>query len=386
MMTEEMRHRLEVLQDAFLRENAKFNLSAFRTREACWTGNILDSLAALEVGVLRDCSPTPCPSPDGGGDVSAEYDWHPKRNPSIHGGVLSHAREMRKAPTKAEELLWEALRFNQLYTRFRRQHPIGGMILDFYCHDAKLGIEVDGSTHDTEIQQEHDEDRTDKLYEDYGIRVIRFTNEQVLHHLSFVLSSIQHHLHFLPPPGEGSGMGEITQTEIKRTTKKILDLGTGGGFPLLPLALNLPQCRFVGVDSVQKKIAAVQRIIDELSIPNVTLLCGRAEELGRDSLHREQYDVVLCRAVDALNVLLELAASFAKAGGFILCWKSLNIEQELKDSLLARAELSCQLQRSYVYDLGADWGKRQILVFTKRAKTKEKYPRGIGIPKKSPLV
>ncbi len=225
MITEEMRSRLERLRDAFLVENAKLNLSAFRTPETCWTGNILDSVAALETKSLRD------------------------------------------------------------------QQPL-----------------------------------------------------------------------------------------------RILDLGTGGGFPLLPLALGLPQCTFVGMDATQKKIAAVQRIIDTLKIPRVTLVCGRSEELARDSAHREQYDVVLCRAIAELNVLLELAAPFAKVGGAILCWKSLKIEQELQDSLLARSELSCQMEQPYEYDLGSTWGRRQILVFTKRAKTRAKYPRGIGEPKKNPLL
>ena len=163
---------------------------------------------------------------------------------------------------------------------------------------------------------------------------------------------------------------------------KILDLGTGGGFPLLPLAICLPSSSFVGMDATQKKIAAVQRIIDELKIANVRLVCGRSEELAREQVHREQYDVVLVRALAELNVLLELAAPFAKVGGYILCWKSLTIDQELNDSLLARAELSCQLENPYVYDLGGTWGKRQILVFRKRANTNPKYPRPVGEPKK----
>jgi len=167
---------------------------------------------------------------------------------------------------------------------------------------------------------------------------------------------------------------------------KILDLGTGGGFPLLPLAICLPQCSFVGMDSVQKKVAAVQRIIDAVKIPNVSLVCGRSEELARQSDHREQYDVVLVRALAELNVLLELAAPFVKVGGHILCWKSLKIEQELKDSLLARSELSCQMEKPYEYDLDGNWGRRQILVFRKRAKTNAKYPREVGEPKKNPIL
>ncbi|HBH20174.1 MAG TPA: hypothetical protein DEB30_04870 [Candidatus Peribacter riflensis] len=246
MIAEEMHSRLEALRDAFLQENAKLNLSAFRTPEACWTGNILDSLAALETEPLRTLSPSPNPNPNP----------HPHPNPNPH------------------------------------PHP----------------------------------------------------------------------------------------------APSILDLGTGGGFPLLPLALCLPQCSFVGMDATQKKIAAVQRIIDALQIPNVSLICGRSEELARESAQREQYDVVLVRALAELNVLLELAAPFVNVGGTILCWKSLTIDQELHDSLLARSELSCQIEQPYAYDLGSAWGKRQILVFRKRAKTSKKYPRAVGEPKKTPLL
>lgn len=248
-MTEEMRHRLEQLCSVFLAENAKINLSAFRTHDACWTGNILDSLAALETEPLRHtANPTPYPLPP-----SPTPTPTPNPNPNPN-----------------------------------------------------------------------------------------------------------------PPP-------------------TILDLGTGGGFPLLPLALALPQCACTGMDAVQKKVSAVERIVREMGIENVRLVCGRSEELARREEHRERYDVVTVRALAELNVLLELAAPFVKVGGHILCWKSLKIDEELQDALLARAELSCHMEEPFVYDLGGTWGKRQILIFRKRAKTSEKYPRGIGEPKKKPL-
>ncbi|MDD5040876.1 MAG: DUF559 domain-containing protein [Candidatus Peribacteraceae bacterium] len=327
-------------------------------------------------------------------------EWQPKRNPSLHGSVLSHAREMRKNPTEAERKLWDALRFDRLDTRFRRQHPIENMIIDFYCHDAKLGIEVDGPIHDARL--DFDEDREIRLWEDHGIQIIRFPNEEVLHDLPRVIAKIKELIQSPPPPGEGPGVGEMNEkmgegkemeNEIKKgglggevELLKILDLGTGGGFPLLPLAICLPQYTFTGMDSVQKKIAAVQRIIDAMKIPNASLVCGRSEELAREGAHREQYDVVLVRGLAALNVLLELAAPFVKVGGHILCWKSLNIDRELNDSLLARAELSCQMEKPHEYNLGGTWGRRQILVFRKRAKTSDKFPREVGEPKKNPLL
>lgn len=168
--------------------------------------------------------------------------------------------------------------------------------------------------------------------------------------------------------------------------KKILDIGTGGGFPLLPLAICLPDTECTGIDSTQKKVDAVQRMADELSLQNVALQSGRLEELGRNAELREQFDIVTARALAPLNTLIEYAAPFVKKGGRILAWKSMNIDAELQDSLLARAELSCHLEEAYEYELPEKWGKRQVLIFEKTSPTPAKYPRDIGVPKKTPLL
>lgn len=168
--------------------------------------------------------------------------------------------------------------------------------------------------------------------------------------------------------------------------KNVLDIGTGGGFPLLPLAVCLPTWKFTGMDSTTKKIDAIRRIADAMNLQNITLVAGRTEELGQDADYREQFDIVTARAVAPLNTLLEYAAPFAKVRGHLLFWKSMNIDQELKDSLLARAELGCHSMKQFEYDLEGDWGKRQILIFEKASKTHKKYPREIGTPKKTPLL
>lgn len=284
---------------------------------------------------------------------------------------------MRTNPTDAELLLWENVRNKQLGFVFRRQHPIGDRyILDFYCHEAKLGIELDGEIHRSKEQNEYDGERTENLTQGYDIQILRFQNEDVLNNLPSVMKKIREELKNSPSPLE-KGLG----VEVR-----ILDLGTGGGFPLLPLAICLPHCTFVGLDSVQKKISAVNRIMKAMNITNVSLVCGRAEELGRDTHHREQYDMVVCRAVAEINVLLEYIAPFVKVGGWILLWKSMNIDEELKNSLSARAELTCHLKGSEPYELPGNFGKRQILLFQKTSKTADKYPRDVGIPKNQPLL
>ena len=164
-----------------------------------------------------------------------------------------------------------------------------------------------------------------------------------------------------------------------------LDLGTGGGFPLLPLAICCPYCKLTGIDATQKKVAAIERIAESQKLNNVQVNTGRAEELGHDEAYREQFDLVLSRAVAPINTLLEYCAPFTKVKGHIILWKSLKIDQELKDSLLARAELSCHLTEQYKYELPESFGKRQLLIFEKTFKTSDKYPRATGTPKKQPL-
>ncbi|TSC57406.1 MAG: 16S rRNA (guanine527-N7)-methyltransferase [Candidatus Peregrinibacteria bacterium Greene0416_19] len=166
----------------------------------------------------------------------------------------------------------------------------------------------------------------------------------------------------------------------------ILDVGTGGGFPLLPLAITLPDAKLTGLDATQKKIDAVRRIADALELTNVELIAARAEILGHDPLHRETYDIVTARAVAPISVLLEYASPFAKVGGRVVLWKSMHIEEELKDSLLARAEVSCHLVDQHEYVLPGDWGKRQLLVFEKSATLSKKYPRAVGVPGKKPIA
>ncbi len=172
---------------------------------------------------------------------------------------------------------------------------------------------------------------------------------------------------------------------LPATAMKILDVGTGGGFPLLPVAVCRPEWVCVGLDSVEKKINALDRIVRTIGIGNVDLLCGRTEELGRNPKYRETFDAVFARAVAPINVLLEYVSPFCKPGGKVILWKSLQVEEELKDSLLARAELSCHLASRHEYALPGTWGTRQLLIFEKTSRLSEKYPRGLGVPKKDPL-
>lgn len=178
---------------------------------------------------------------------------------------------------------------------------------------------------------------------------------------------------------------EVPEVLELPTGSLIADAGTGGGFPFLPLSLCMEHCRFVGIDSIGKKLAAIERIAKTCALTNASLLCGRLEEIGRSKEHRDSYDAVTARALAPLNVLIEYCAPLLKPGGLLFAWKSMHIDAELTESLSARSALSCHLIRSHEYVLPDDWGRRQILVFRKIGATPSAYPRETGLPKKHPI-
>lgn len=166
---------------------------------------------------------------------------------------------------------------------------------------------------------------------------------------------------------------------------RLLDVGTGGGFPLLPLAIARPDIQCAGLDAVAKKIRAVERIIERLGLKNVRTIVGRSEDSAHNPEHRDWYAIVTSRAVAPLPILLEYTTPFARTGGSIVLWKSLRIEEELTASKRAREVLHCTLEKTYRYTLPHDFGERQLLIFRKTAETPAEYPRGVGMAKKTPL-
>lgn len=158
-----------------------------------------------------------------------------------------------------------------------------------------------------------------------------------------------------------------------------LDIGTGGGFPLLPLAIclpavasakvGLPTFHFTGIDATRKKVDAVKRIICALGLPNVTMFWGRAEGLGKDPVHHKKYDIVFARAVAKLPELLVLSAPFLKLGGYAVFWKSLRIADELRLSEQVQKKLGFALVVDHRYTLPEEFGERQLLIFQKTPHT-----------------
>lgn len=165
---------------------------------------------------------------------------------------------------------------------------------------------------------------------------------------------------------------------------RVLDMGTGGGLPGLALAQARPGVNFLLVDSVGKKIQAVQEVADELELSNLRTVCGRLEELAHQAKYRENFDAVTARALAELPTLLEYAAGFLKVGGELFAWKSAEYEEELASSAKAQEALNLGFVRAHNYVLPGGEG-RSILKFEKMARLPELYPRKVGVPKAKPL-
>lgn len=164
---------------------------------------------------------------------------------------------------------------------------------------------------------------------------------------------------------------------------KIMDVGCGGGFPTLPLAIARPDCRFYALDSTAKKLNFVAQMANTLELPIQTLPV-RAEELAADSQHRQKYDLVVSRAVARLPMLCELCLPFVKVGGRFVALKGADGEVELTEAENAISKLGGKLISKRVFTLG-DAGGRVILEIEKVKDTPSLYPRQFSKIKKNPL-
>ena len=163
---------------------------------------------------------------------------------------------------------------------------------------------------------------------------------------------------------------------------RLLDVGCGGGFPTLPLAIVRPDLTVTALDATAKKLTFVDAAAKELSL-NVRTLSGRAEELGRDPAHREKYDAVTARAVAELSVLCEWCLPFVRVGGVFLALKGAGGKDELAAARNAIATLGGQVETVEERPLG-DAARVNILI-KKTAPTPQAYPRKNAQIKKAPL-
>ena len=166
---------------------------------------------------------------------------------------------------------------------------------------------------------------------------------------------------------------------------KLIDVGTGAGFPGLALAIAFPNIHVTLMDSVQKKLKFLQAVIDELALDNVEILHMRAEDAGNHPDHREQYDIVTARAVALLPVLLEYTMPLAKVGGFVVAMKGESAEREVEESKRALFVLKGDAKPVAEIQLPSIERTHFLVTIEKMEKTPSNYPRQAGTPKKKPI-
>lgn len=169
-------------------------------------------------------------------------------------------------------------------------------------------------------------------------------------------------------------------------TGSLADIGSGAGFPGIPLKICFPHLKLMIVDSLSKRISFLQHICDTLGLKDVELIHGRAEDVSRVFAHRDAYDVVTARAVARLSLLNEFCLPFTKKEGIFAAMKGSDPSEELTEAKRSLKELRAELHKVESFNLPVEESSRHIVLIRKTGATPAKYPRKAGIPAKSPLI
>lgn len=164
------------------------------------------------------------------------------------------------------------------------------------------------------------------------------------------------------------------------------DIGSGAGFPSIPLKIMFPHLQITIVDSLQKRIGFLQALLGELDVDEVSCIHGRAEEVARLPEHRDRYDLVTARAVARLHVLSEFCLPFVKPDGYFVAMKGSDPSEEVEETAFAWKELGGKFVSDDAFELPMEQSGRHFIKVKKIRSTPAKYPRKPGIPLKNPLL
>ena len=184
----------------------------------------------------------------------------------------------------------------------------------------------------------------------------------------------------------GNNLGNHHRPGVLPSGTRVIDVGSGAGFPGLPLKILHPHLDITLLEATGKKTDFLHHIVKQLGLSQVTIIHGRAEELGQDQAHRENYDLVLARAVAELRVLVEYLLPLCRLGGRCIAQKGNSAHEELNAAQHALALLGGKVRYVMPVELAGLAETRHLIVIDKTARTPQKYPRRPGIPSKRPLL
>lgn len=165
----------------------------------------------------------------------------------------------------------------------------------------------------------------------------------------------------------------------------VVDVGTGAGFPGLPLAILAPFASFTLIDATRKKVTYLQTVCSELGLTNIEVVWGRAEGIARDKAFRESFDVAVARAFGALDLVWECTLPFVKVGGIALAYKGAKVDEELEVGKRTAPLLGGEVKEVRKFKLPSTEINRALVIAAKVTNTPPKFPRRPGIPEKRPL-
>ncbi|WP_371375716.1 16S rRNA (guanine(527)-N(7))-methyltransferase RsmG [Sporomusa aerivorans] len=175
------------------------------------------------------------------------------------------------------------------------------------------------------------------------------------------------------------------RADIFTAGASVVDVGTGAGFPGVPLKIFRPELCLTLMDSLNKRLTFLREVVNTLPLVGVDLVHVRAEEAGRSKLYREVYQIAVSRAVARLNVLCELCLPLVKTGGWFIALKGAHYEEEVREAAKALSVLGGRIEAVQPVSLPGLADKRAVIYIRKAASTPEIYPRKAGTPEKKPL-